>query len=77
MSKTVQEEIDEWIDKYEKSDIVSKYLYQQIAALDKFKADQIWEYVKTQETISNKEMLEALEKERKENEERRRRIGEF
>lgn len=77
MSQTLGEEIDEWKAKYEKGNNVDKFLMQEIAAGEHFKYDQIWEFLRNQELVTNKEMLEALEQERAEWIERKKKLDEI
>jgi len=57
---TIGEEINEWIEKYNKSDIVGKYLMHTILLLNEFKIKKQLEYLKTQPEITKEQFNKAL-----------------
>ncbi|MDD3474446.1 MAG: hypothetical protein PHP08_00900 [Candidatus Dojkabacteria bacterium] len=59
---TIGEEIEEWMKQYNKESIVGKYIMNQLAAAQFFKAEQIWKFVKEQPEITKEQYLKALDR---------------
>lgn len=55
MSITIGEEIEKFKQDYEKGDKIHKFVAGNLAAAEFFKAQKIWEYVKSQPKITREE----------------------
>lgn len=55
MSLTIGEEIEKFKQDYEKGDKIHKFVVGNLAAAEFFKAEQIWNYIKSQPEITRKD----------------------